>query len=115
MPELDGKLDGKAIRVPTPNVSCVDLVVPLNKDVTVESINQAMKEAAEGALQGILAYTEEPIVSTDLMTRPESSIFDAALTKVIGPRMAKIITWYDNEWGYSQRMVDVLKYIAAQG
>ncbi len=112
LPHLEGKLDGMAVRVPTPNVSCVDLVAILGKDVTAEEVNAAMKAASEGALAGVLGYTEEPLVSTDIMTRPESSIFDAGITSVVGGNMVKILSWYDNEWGYSNRMIDVLKHIA---
>ena len=112
LPKLKGKLDGMAMRVPVANVSCVDLVVTLSKDATVQQINAAMKAAAEGPLKGILGYTEEPIVSSDVMTQPLSSLFDAQITSMIGSRMAKILTWYDNEWGYANRMVDVLKHIA---
>jgi glyceraldehyde 3-phosphate dehydrogenase len=115
LPELKGKLDGMAIRVPTPNVSCVDLVATLSRDVTVEEVNAAMKAAADGALKGILGYTDEPIVSTDIMTTSLSSLFDSQLTMVMGGRMVKVLAWYDNEWGYSNRMVDVLKYIATRG
>lgn len=111
LPQLAGKLDGMAIRVPTPNVSCVDLVATVAKDVTVEAVNAAMKEAAEGSLAGVLGYTEDPIVSTDVMTVSYSSLFDSGLTKVAGDRLVKIITWYDNEWGYSSRMIDVLKHV----
>jgi glyceraldehyde 3-phosphate dehydrogenase len=112
LPELEGRLDGMAVRVPTPNVSCVDLVVNTRDKVTVESINHAIIEAADGPLKGILSYTDEPLVSTDFMGNPHSSIFDLLTTKVIGDHMAKILTWYDNEWGYSNRMVDALKYAA---
>lgn len=111
LPQLEGKLDGMAIRVPTPNVSCVDLVATLSRDVTKEEVNAAMKEASEGALKGILGYTEEPIVSSDVMTLPFSSLFDADITTVIGGNMVKVLSWYDNEWGYSNRMVDVLKHV----
>lgn len=111
LPELKGRLDGMAIRVPTPNVSCVDLVATLKKSVTREEVNAAMKEAAEGPLKGILGYTDEPVVSTDVMTVAYSSLFDSELTSVIGGNMVKIISWYDNEWGYSNRMLDVLKYV----
>lgn len=111
LPELKGRLDGMAIRVPTPNVSCVDLVATLKKKVTREEINAAMKAAAEGPLKGILGYTEEPVVSTDVMTVAYSSLFDSELTTVIGDHMVKIISWYDNEWGYSNRMLDALKYV----
>ena len=111
LPELKGKLDGTSIRVPTPNVSCVDLVATFEKPVTVESINAAMKAAAEGELKGVLDYTDEPIVSTDIMNDPHSSVFDSLATMVIGDKMAKIISWYDNEWGYSARMIDALLYV----
>ena len=112
MPQLEGRLDGMAMRVPTPNVSCVDLTVTLKKDASVESINAAMREAARGAMSGILGYTEEPIVSSDVMTNPLSSLFDAGLTMVTGARFAKVIAWYDNEWGYSNRMIDAVRYAA---
>ena len=111
LPELQGKLDGMAIRVPTPNVSVVDLVAELNKDVTVEEVNAALRKAAEGSLKGILQYTEEPIVSIDCNGNNHSSIVDAALTKVLGGRMVKIISWYDNEWGYSSRLVDLVLFV----
>jgi len=111
MPELKGKLDGMSMRVPTPNVSCVDLVATFDKPVTVESINAAMKHAAHTTLNGILGYTEDPVVSTDMMNDPHSSIFDAQATMVIGTHMAKIISWYDNEWGYSSRMIDALLFV----
>lgn len=113
LPELEGKLDGMAVRVPTPNASMVDLVCTFEKDVTVESINAAMKAAAEGPLKGVLAYTEDPIVSSDVIDDPHSSVFDALATLTLGNRMAKVISWYDNEWGYSCRMVDALKYVDA--
>ncbi|MEC4677055.1 MAG: type I glyceraldehyde-3-phosphate dehydrogenase [Nitrospirota bacterium] len=111
LPELNGKLDGMAIRVPTPNVSVVDLVAELNRDVTVEDVNGALRKAAEGSLKGILQYTEEPIVSIDCNGNNHSSIVDAALTKVLGGRMVKIISWYDNEWGYSSRLVDLVLFV----
>src|SRR5271156_6784569 len=104
LPALNGKLDGIAIRVPTQNVSLVDLTVDVEKDTDVKSVNAAMKAAAEGPLKGILAYTEAPLVSVDLNGDPHSSIFDAPLTKVIGKRMGKIFFWYDKEWGYSNRL-----------
>lgn len=111
LPELTGKLDGMAIRVPTPNVSVVDLVVHTAKKASVESVNAAMKAAAsDGPLKGILAYSEEPLVSSDLMSDPHSSIFDAGSTMVLNDHMVKILSWYDNEWGYSNRMIDALKY-----
>ncbi|MCD6406620.1 type I glyceraldehyde-3-phosphate dehydrogenase, partial [Candidatus Aerophobetes bacterium] len=106
IPELNGKLTGIAIRVPTPDVSLVDLVAELEKDATVEEVNRAFKEAAEGNLKDILVYCEEPLVSVDFTTNPASSIFDAKSTKVIQERMVKVLAWYDNEWGYSCRVVD---------
>lgn len=111
LPQLKGRLDGMAIRVPTPNVSCVDLVATLKKSASVAEINAAMKEAAEGPLKGILGYTEDPIVSSDVMTVPLSSLFDSGLTTTIGPSLVKVIAWYDNEWGYSSRMIDTLKHV----
>ncbi len=110
LPELEGKLDGMAIRVPTPNSSVVDLVCTFEKDVTVESINNAMREAAEGPLKGVLFYCTDPIVSSDVIDDPHSSIFDSLCTMTLGSRMAKVVSWYDNEWGYSARMIDALKY-----
>jgi glyceraldehyde 3-phosphate dehydrogenase len=115
MPELKGKLDGYSMRVPTPNVSVVDLVAELKKDATAEEINAALKAASEGALKGILAYTEDPVVSTDMMHNSNSSIVDASLTKVLGGNLAKVVSWYDNEWGYSCRVVDLVKFIASKG
>ncbi|GAB4417532.1 MAG: type I glyceraldehyde-3-phosphate dehydrogenase [Thermodesulfovibrionales bacterium] len=112
LPELKGKLDGMAIRVPTPNVSVVDLVAELSRDVTAEEVNTALKRAADGQMKGILQYSEEPLVSTDLNGNPHSAIVDATLTKVIEGRMAKVIAWYDNEWGYSSRLRDLILYIA---
>jgi len=115
LPELEGKLNGMAIRVPTPNVSLVDLTVELKKEATVEAINQALKEAAEGPLRGILAYSEEPLVSRDYNGDPHSSIVDALSTMVLDGTMAKVLTWYDNEWGYSNRVVDLALYMIRQG
>ncbi|WP_227762290.1 type I glyceraldehyde-3-phosphate dehydrogenase [Zhaonella formicivorans] len=115
LPELKGKLNGFAMRVPTPNVSVVDLVAELDKNVTVEDINNALKEAAAGELQGIMAYTEEPLVSSDFNGNSNSSIVDALSTMVIEGNMAKVIAWYDNEWGYSNRVVDLAAYIATRG
>ena len=106
LPELDGKLDGCAIRVPTPTGSIVDLVAELKKEVTVEEVNAAMKEYAEGPMKGILAYTEDPIVSVDVIHDPHSSIFDSLSTMVMG-KTVKVFSWYDNEWGYSSRVVDL--------
>jgi glyceraldehyde 3-phosphate dehydrogenase len=112
LPALKGKLDGIAVRVPTPNVSVVDLTVVINKDADEKSINAAMKAAANGPLKGILQYCEENLVSSDFNGNPHSSIFDAPLTKVIDKRLVKIFSWYDNEWGYSNRLADVTAYVA---
>lgn len=112
IPELKGKLDGMATRVPTPDVSLVDLTVELEKAATVEEINNAFKTASETNLKGILKYTEEPLVSNDYRGEYNSSIVDGLLTMMVGDRMAKVIAWYDNEWGYSVRVVDVVEYIA---
>jgi glyceraldehyde 3-phosphate dehydrogenase len=108
LPELKGKLDGMAIRVPTPNVSVVDAVFTVKKTVTVEQVNAALKAAAEGPMKGFLAFVEDPLVSIDFCGDPHSSSVDAALTKVIDGNMIKIISWYDNEWGYSNRVVDLI-------
>lgn len=107
MPQLDGKLDGMAVRVPTPTGSLIDMVVDLKEDVTEEDIHKAMKEASEGELKGILGYTEDPIVSRDIFGNSHSSIYDPNHTKVIGGNQVKVLTWYDNEWGYSSRLVDL--------
>jgi glyceraldehyde 3-phosphate dehydrogenase len=115
MPALKGKLDGYSMRVPTPNVSAVDLVAVLEKDATAEQINAALKAAAEGPLKGILAYTADPVVSTDMLQNSNSSIVDSLLTKVLGGNLAKVVAWYDNEWGYSCRVVDLAKLLAAKG
>jgi len=111
LPELKGKLDGMSIRVPTPNVSVVDLVAELKKDATAEGINAALKKAAEGKLKGILQYTEEPVVSIDFNGNAHSSIVDASVTKVLEGRMVKVIAWYDNETGYSSRVRDLIIYL----
>ena len=111
LPELKGKLNGFAMRVPTPNVSITDLTVLLQKDTTAEEINAALKEAAEGKLKGILGYNELPLVSRDYNGCPLSSIVDGLSTMMVGPRMAKVVSWYDNEWGYSNRVVDLACYI----
>ncbi len=111
IPELNGKLDGMAMRVPIPVGSIVDFVAELEKEVSVEDINNAIKEASEGDLKGILDYTEDPIVSADIVGEPASSIFDAQSTSVIKGNMIKVISWYDNEWGYSCRCVDLMKKI----
>ncbi|MBQ0067619.1 MAG: type I glyceraldehyde-3-phosphate dehydrogenase, partial [Phascolarctobacterium sp.] len=115
LPELKGKLNGFAMRVPTPNVSITDLVVNLKKDTTAEKINAAMKKAANGKMKGILGYNELPLVSRDYNGCPLSSIVDGLSTMMIGPRMAKVVSWYDNEWGYSNRVVDLCIYIAKKG
>src|SRR5579862_7767421 len=115
MPELKGKLDGYAMRVPTPNVSVVDLVVVTTKNTTVEEVNSALKKAAEGELKGILAYTEDPVVSTDMLHNPNSSIVDAGMTKVIDGDLVKVVAWYDNEWGYSCRVNDLILFLADKG
>ena len=110
LPELKGKLDGYALRVPVPTGSITDLTVELGRETTAAEINAVMKKAAEGSLKGILRYTEDPIVSADIVTDPHSSIFDAGITKVIG-NQAKVASWYDNEWGYSNRLVDLMVFI----
>jgi glyceraldehyde 3-phosphate dehydrogenase len=115
MPELKGKLDGIALRVPTPNVSVVDLVAEVEKPATKEAINALMKQAAEGALRGILQYSEEPLVSVDFRKNSNSSILDAPYTSVLDGHMVKLLSWYDNEWGYSCRVVDLIRFLAEQG
>jgi glyceraldehyde 3-phosphate dehydrogenase len=115
MPELKGKLDGYAMRVPTPNVSVVDLVCETSKPCTAEEVNGALKAAAEGPLKGILAYTTDPVVSSDMMHNPNSSIVDSEMTKVLGGNMVKVVSWYDNEWGYSCRVVDLITFLAKKG
>jgi len=112
IPALDGKLNGIAMRVPVPSGSVVDLVCELEKDADAAAVNAAMKAAAEGPMKGILAYTEDPIVSTDIIHDAHSSIFDAGMTQVIDKKMVKIVSWYDNEWGYSNRMVDLMLKVA---
>ena len=107
LPELAGKLDGSAIRVPTPNVSAVDLTFTASKDVTVADINEIVRAAAEGPMKGVLGYEEAPLVSTDFNHTEESSIFAPAQTKVVGGRLVRVLAWYDNEWGFSCRMADV--------
>lgn len=115
LPHLKGKLNGFSMRVPTPNVSVVDFVAEVEKPVTAESVNAALKSAAEGSLKGILAYTEEPLVSKDFNGDPHSSIVDGLSTMVIEETMVKVIAWYDNEWGYSCRVVDLVAYMASKG
>jgi len=112
MPQLKGKLDGYAMRVPTPNVSVVDFVAVTSKPTTTEAVNTALKEAASGSLKGILAYTEDPVVSTDMLHNPNSSIVDSELTKVVDGDLVKVVAWYDNEWGYSVRVVDLVSFLA---
>ena len=111
IPEVKGKLDGMAIRVPTPDVSLVDLVAEVDRDTTAEEVNEALKKAAEGDLQGILGYSDEPLVSIDYTGNPNSSIVDALSTAVMEGRMVKVLSWYDNEWGYSTRVVDLARYV----
>ncbi|GAA2737032.1 type I glyceraldehyde-3-phosphate dehydrogenase [Actinocorallia aurantiaca] len=112
LPELQGKLDGYALRVPIPTGSATDLTVTLARETTVEEVNAAFKAAAEGPLKGYLHYTEDPIVSSDIVTDPASCIFDSGLTKVIGNQV-KVVGWYDNEWGYSNRLVDLVKLVGS--
>ena len=114
LPELKGKLDGLAVRVPTPNVSLVDLVVETEKATSIEAINAAMKEAAEGEMKGVLDYCDLPLVSKDFNGSPASSSFDSLTTNVIGGNMVKVLSWYDNEWGYSNRVFDLVLYIASK-
>ena len=113
LPALKGKLDGYALRVPVPTGSATDLTATLSRETTVEEVNAALRAAAEGPLQGILTYTEDPIVSSDIVTDPASCIFDAGLTKVIGDQI-KVVGWYDNEWGYSNRLVDLVKLVGSR-
>jgi glyceraldehyde 3-phosphate dehydrogenase len=115
LPELKGKFDGISVRVPTPNVSLVDVVMDVERDTTAEEVNGALKDAANGELRGILSFCEEPLVSADFKGNSNSSIVDAEYTKVIGGNMIKILSWYDNEWGYSCRVRDLIKYIAEKG
>ena len=115
LPELKGKFDGISVRVPTPNVSLVDVVIKVGRDTTTEEVNKALKDAAEGELKDILAFSEEPLVSVDFRKNPNSSIVDADYTKVIGGNLVKILSWYDNEWGYSCRVRDLVKFIAKKG
>ncbi len=113
LPELQGKLDGYALRVPIPTGSCTDLTVTLSRDTTVDEVNAAYREAADGPLKGYLRYTADPIVSSDIVTDPASCIFDSGLTKVIG-NQAKVVGWYDNEWGYSNRLVDLVTLVGSK-
>jgi glyceraldehyde 3-phosphate dehydrogenase len=111
MPELKGKLDGYSMRVPTPDVSAVDLVVVTTKNTSDAEVNAALKAAADGPLKGILAYTADPIVSTDMLHNPNSSIVDSLMTKVLAGNLVKVLAWYDNEWGYSMRVVDLISFL----
>jgi glyceraldehyde 3-phosphate dehydrogenase len=113
LPELKGKLDGYALRVPVPTGSATDLTVTLSRETTVDEVNATVRAAAEGPLRGILSYTEDPIVSSDIVTDPASCIFDSGLTKVIGDQV-KVVGWYDNEWGYSNRLVDLVKLVGSR-
>jgi glyceraldehyde 3-phosphate dehydrogenase len=115
MPQLKGKLDGYSMRVPTPDVSAVDLVAVLKTPTTTEAVNAALKAAAEGELKGILAYTEDPVVSTDMLHNSNSSIVDAQMTKVLDGDLLKVLAWYDNEWGYSCRVVDLIAFLVKKG
>ena len=115
VPELKGKLDGYSMRVPTPDVSVVDFVAVLKRDTTNEEVNTALKTAADGPLKGILSYTDDPVVSTDMLRNPHSSIVDLELTKVLGGNLVKVVSWYDNEWGYSSRIVDLVAFIGQKG
>src|SRR6185312_4292908 len=115
LPELNGKLDGYAIRVPTPNVSLVDFGAVLKKNTTAGEVNNAMKTAAEGPMKGILGYTAEPVVSSDLLHNPDSSTVDSDLTKVLDGNFVKVVAWYDNEWGYSSRIVDLIAFLGEKG
>src|SRR6201747_133285 len=115
MPEMKGRLDGYAMRVPTPDVSVVDLVVLLEKHTTDKEVNASLKAAADGPMKGILAYTEDPVVSTDMLKNPNSSIVDSEMTKVLDGDLVKVLAWYDNEWGYSSRVVDLVVFLVEKG
>ncbi len=112
IPELEGKIDGIAIRVPTCNVSVVDLVALLKKNVSADEVNESFKKASEGKMKGILDYTDEPLVSVDFMANPNSAIVDGLFTRITDDNLVKVLAWYDNEWGYSCRMIDLVKYIS---
>ena len=115
LPELKGKLDGSSVRVPTPNVSMVDLVFVPSRDTSAEEINAALKAAAEGSMKGVLDYTDQPLVSSDFNHYPASSTVDSLETSVMEGKLARVVSWYDNEWGYSNRVADLLKHIIAKG
>jgi glyceraldehyde 3-phosphate dehydrogenase len=112
LPELKGKLDGSSVRVPTPNVSLIDLVFTPSRDTTKEEINAALKTAAEGPMKGVLAYTDQPLVSTDFNHQPPSSTVDSLETAVLEGKLARVVSWYDNEWGFSNRMIDTAGVMA---
>ena len=114
LPELNGKLDGSSVRVPTPNVSLVDLVFTPTRDTTKEEINAALKAAAEGPLKGVLAYTDEPLVSIDFNHVPASSTIDSLETSVMEGKLVRVVSWYDNEWGFSNRMIDTAGVMASK-
>ena len=111
LPTVQGKLDGMAMRVPTPNVSIVDLVATVESEISVEQVNEAFASAAQGPMRGVLEYTDEPLVSSDFNGNPASSIVDAQSTSVMANSMVKVISWYDNEWGYSNRLVDLANFV----
>jgi len=113
LPELKGKLDGSSVRVPTPNVSLIDLVFTPSRDTTKEELNSMLKAAAEGSLKGVLDYTEQPLVSSDFNHYPASSTVDSLETAVLEGKLARVVSWYDNEWGFSNRMVDTAKVMAS--
>jgi glyceraldehyde 3-phosphate dehydrogenase len=115
MPELKGKLDGYSLRVPTPDVSVVDFVCITARNVTAEEVNKALLEASQGAMKGILSYTDDPVVSSDMLHNPNSSIVDSGLTKVLDGNLLHVVSWYDNEWGYSNRVVDLIGFLAQKG
>jgi len=115
LPELKGKLNGFSLRVPTPNVSITDLVAQLEKPATVEAVNAALKEAANGELKGILDFSEEELVSKDYNGNAHSSIVDGPSTMMVGDNLVKVVSWYDNEWGYSNRVVDLIDFVIAKG
>jgi glyceraldehyde 3-phosphate dehydrogenase len=115
MPELKGKLDGYSMRVPTPDVSVVDLVALTSRNTTAQEVNDAFKAAADGPMKGILAYTDDPVVSTDMLHNPNSSIVDGQMTKVLDGNLLKVVSWYDNEWGYSSRVVDLIEFLTKKG
>ena len=115
LPELNGKLDGYSMRVPTPDVSVVDFVGVTKRNTTTAEVNTALKSASEGSLKGILGYTEDPVVSSDMMHNPNSSIVDSEMTKVLDGNLVKVVSWYDNEWGYSNRIVDLITFLAKKG